>query len=79
MSHTVPLEFDPYQSERAGKMMDNRKLNGSTTFINFMLSLIVILLSCAISGQVWFNNAISERVTKVETTLILLLDGRIKP
>jgi hypothetical protein len=52
--------------------------NGSTKFINWMLTLIVGLLLAGITGQIYFNNNITEQITKIRTTQELMIEGRIK-
>lgn len=69
---------DPRDYEQLGKQMDNRRFNGSSKFINSMLTLIVLLLVAAIAGQIRFNTDISERVGGLEATLRLVIEGHLK-
>ena len=52
--------------------------NGSTKFVNAMLTMIVLLLVAAITAQIQFNMRITDEVASIKTTMGLLLDGRIK-
>ena len=71
----------PANIERTDEVTEKHSsspFNGSTKFINAMLTLIVLLLVAAISAQINFNLTISERLSSLETTVKLLMDGKVE-
>lgn len=59
--------------------------NNSNRFTNFMLSIILILITMAIGGQIWFNNTtgaeiatLKAQVAAVQATINYMIDGRFR-
>jgi hypothetical protein len=75
--NTDAYEVDPQDYEYLGHMMDTRRFNGSTKFINAMLTLIVLLLVAAITAQINFNINMTERVASLEATM-KFIEARLK-
>lgn len=62
--------------------MDNRPFNGSTKFINFMLTIIALLAVSAVGGAFVITNdvaSIKVKVQGLEEKVDLIMDGRITP
>jgi len=77
---TDAYEVDPTLYEELGLQMDNR-FNGSTRFVNFMLTLIALLLSSAIGGAIVVVNdvaAIKMEIKDLQDKVALIIDGRIR-
>lgn len=79
-NETDAYEVDPRYYHELGKAMDNRPFNGSTKFINFMLTVIALLLVAAVGGAIVMSNdvaAIKVQVKDLQDKVTLIMDGRI--
>jgi hypothetical protein len=70
-------DYNVDDCEALGVRYDNRINNGST-FANWMLGLIAAMVAIGVTGQIWFNNQLVERLSKDETIIGLIVEGRIQ-
>lgn len=80
---TDAYEVDPRVYQDLGREMDERKtpFNGSSRFVNFMLTLIALLLSSAIGGAIVMVNdvaAIKVQVRDLQEKVDLIINGHIR-
>ena len=60
---------------------DNQPFNGSTKFINFMLSFITLLLASGVGGAFVLSNdvaALKSQVHDLQEKVQLVIEGRIR-
>ena len=61
--------------------MDNRPYNGSTRFVNFMLTVIALLLASSVGGAFVLSNdvaAVKVQVRDLQEKVELIIQGRIR-
>jgi hypothetical protein len=75
------VELDREFQAKYAKARNEGPFNGSTKFVNFMLSFIALLLVSAVSGAFVLSNdvaALKSQVRDLQEKVQLIIEGRIR-